>query len=376
MVSVIIPTFQRREFVQRAVASVLAQSYRDFELIVVDDGSTDGTREALAPLGEPLRYVWQENRGTALARNAGLSLARGRIVAFLDSDDRWLRDHLEVLVETFDLQPAAVLVATCPGFLAAGRDQPSRARLVDPLPRLLIANDIGYVSCIGVRRSSIAAVGAFGEGLEPAEYNDLVVRLALHGPFALVRRRTVIPQATKGSLLDRGRSSGRYLDVLARIARRTAESTRGLPVGERAEGAHRFFTALQALIAGRRDEAREAVREACRLFPELSNEPVLVGRQLINAMPGDRPADRLRVFTTMAEVWPDPRSDTAVALRAYALAYALRAGHAREAGRRLRSLRPGDVGLVVRRRGEIREVLRRSVSTVAHRGQESARLAR
>lgn len=371
-VSVIIPTFQRRELVRRAVASVLTQSYRDFELIVVDDGSTDGTDEALAPLSDPLRYVWQENRGTAAARNAGLALARGEIVAFLDSDDRWLHHHLDVLVETFDRHPSAVLVGTCPGFLAAGRDEPREAKLVHALPRLLIANDVGYVSCVGVRRSAIAAAGGFSEGLEPAEYTDLVLRLALLGPFALVRRRTVVIQATRGSLLDRGRRRGKYLRALAESARSIAEATRSHPVGERAEGAHRFFDALQALNAGRIDDAREAVREACRRFPELSREPVLVGRQLLNAMPGDRPAERLTVFTTMAELWPEPRSDTAVALRTYAFAHAVRAGHAREAARLLRSLRPRDALLVVRRRRDVRGIVRRSVSTLAHRGRESA----
>ncbi len=75
-VSVVIPTYQRRDDVLRAVESVLAQSFEDFEVIVVDDGSTDGTAEALAGLDPRLRYVWHENRGTGAARNAGLRLAR------------------------------------------------------------------------------------------------------------------------------------------------------------------------------------------------------------------------------------------------------------------------------------------------------------
>jgi hypothetical protein len=372
VVSVIIPTFERRELVQRAVAGVLAQSYRDFELIVVDDGSTDGTAEALAPLGDALRVLRQENHGTAAARNAGLAVARGEIVAFLDSDDRWLEDHLEAVVGILDRHPAAVLAGTSPGFLAAGRDEPGRARLVHALPRLLIANDVGYVSSVAVRRSALARVGGFGEGLEPAEYTDFVMRLALEGPFALLRRRTVVPQATTGSLLDRGRASGRYLEVLVGIAHRTAAATRGLPVGERAAGAARFFDALGALNAGRKEDAREALREACSRFPELSREPVLVGRQLLNAMPGGR----LAVFSTVAGLWPEPRSDTAVALRGYAVAFALRAGRPREAGRQLRSLRPRDARLVLTRRRELAGVARRSVAGLAHRGRESSLLTR
>src|SRR5689334_25256855 len=88
-VSVVLPTYERREQVVRAVESVLRQTYRDFELIVVDDGSTDGTEAALRRLGDGLRYVRRENGGTGAARNTGTELARGAVVAFLDSDDEW-----------------------------------------------------------------------------------------------------------------------------------------------------------------------------------------------------------------------------------------------------------------------------------------------
>jgi glycosyltransferase involved in cell wall biosynthesis len=88
-VSVVIPTYQRRRFVVRAVESVLGQTVQDSEAIVVDEGSTDGTAEALAGLDPRVYHVWQENRGVSAARNAGIRLARAPIVAFLDSDDRW-----------------------------------------------------------------------------------------------------------------------------------------------------------------------------------------------------------------------------------------------------------------------------------------------
>src|SRR2546421_13038913 len=96
-VSVIVPTFQRREYVVRAVGSVLAQTYEDFELIVVDDGSTDGSGVALAGLDCRLRYLWQENRGTGAARQKGLGLVRGEIVAFLASHYTWLPPHLWIV---------------------------------------------------------------------------------------------------------------------------------------------------------------------------------------------------------------------------------------------------------------------------------------
>ncbi len=93
-VSVIIPTFNRRETILRAVESALGQTRPPLEVIVVDDGSTDGTREVVE--GRPgVRYVWQANQRQAAARNTGLSLARGEVIATLDSDDWWDADHLE-----------------------------------------------------------------------------------------------------------------------------------------------------------------------------------------------------------------------------------------------------------------------------------------
>src|SRR5690242_15593078 len=91
-VSIILPTYNRLPLLRKAVDSVLAQTYRDFELVVVDDGSTDGTRDYLAAIEDPrVRPIWLEHRGDlTVARSAGLRHVHGEWVAFLDSDDLWL----------------------------------------------------------------------------------------------------------------------------------------------------------------------------------------------------------------------------------------------------------------------------------------------
>lgn len=98
-VSIILPTYNRATFLPQAFASIEAQTFRDWELVVVDDGSTDGTRgivESLpSPLRERLRYVYQPNGGAYAARNTGLDHARGELIAFFDSDDEWLPHHLQ-----------------------------------------------------------------------------------------------------------------------------------------------------------------------------------------------------------------------------------------------------------------------------------------
>lgn len=94
-VTVAISTYNRASLVQAALESVFAQTYSDYDVVVVDNGSTDDTREALRPFEDRIRYAYQENRGRAGGRNRAIELAVGRFVAFLDSDDLWLPDKLE-----------------------------------------------------------------------------------------------------------------------------------------------------------------------------------------------------------------------------------------------------------------------------------------
>ncbi|MBN1507463.1 MAG: glycosyltransferase family 2 protein [Sedimentisphaerales bacterium] len=106
-VSVIIPTYNRREMVTRAIDSVTAQTQTDLEVIVVDDGSTDDTAEVVRGMSDKrIRYVFRSNGGPAGARNLGLARAKGQYVAFLDSDDFWPPRYLEMMLLHLDAQPA------------------------------------------------------------------------------------------------------------------------------------------------------------------------------------------------------------------------------------------------------------------------------
>jgi len=99
MVSVVIPAYNAGAFVSRTIDSVLAQTYRDFELIVVDDGSTDNTSDVVRSYGASVRYIYQENAGDGTARNTGISAAKGEWIAFLDHDDEWLPRKLELQMD-------------------------------------------------------------------------------------------------------------------------------------------------------------------------------------------------------------------------------------------------------------------------------------
>ncbi len=339
-VSVILPTYQRRKLVKQAVESVLAQTYRDFELIVVDDGSTDGTGEALPGLDERLRYQWQPNGGVAAARNAALRLARGSILAFLDSDDLWLRDHLAIVTEVLARFPEAVLVTTTPRHVIGGRAKPSRARLFEPLPIQFFANPMGYPSSMAARRDAVFAAGGFDEGLPVGEDSDLWTRMAFQGPFAMLKRHTIEKRYGHG-LKQWGRRRGEYFDCFEAKVRRVVEglerrpSRRERELKRQAEGGVRFIAAMRALDHHDRSAARAALSDACRLLPILSSEGELVYDRMWYLPRAHESAERLRHLVTAASAWPDPASDAALFLRACAAAKALRMGRPREAARQL-----------------------------------------
>src|SRR5437867_1708261 len=111
-VSIVIPTYNYGRYVVEAVESVLNQSFQDREVIVVDDGSTDDTRERLERFRGRIRYIYQRNKGLPAARNTGIRAARGAYVAFLDSDDLWLPEKLALQVPILDTRQQVGMVYT------------------------------------------------------------------------------------------------------------------------------------------------------------------------------------------------------------------------------------------------------------------------
>ena len=112
-VSVIIPTFNRAQKVERAVTSVLNQGFKDLEIIIVDDSSTDSTRETLAKYRSSIKYIKQPvNRGVSAARNTGINSSIAPWIAFLDSDDYWLSQKLYAQMEFIDRNPGTVACQT------------------------------------------------------------------------------------------------------------------------------------------------------------------------------------------------------------------------------------------------------------------------
>lgn len=167
MISVVICTYNHGRFIPEAVDSVLGQTFRDRELIVIDDGSTDGTGAILARYGDALRYVHQENRGAFAARNSGRRLAAGERIAFLDADDIWEPHALERLDAALSRDPAiGVAAGTYVPIDAEGRvsGPPYRRRApqTDVTLESLLLTDADVPGCL-YRREALEAAGPFSE---------------------------------------------------------------------------------------------------------------------------------------------------------------------------------------------------------------------
>ncbi len=346
LVTALIPTYERRDTVDRAVASVLGQPYPWVETIVVDDGSTDGTADALARrFGKQITVIRRENGGVSAARNTGIDAARGELIAFLDSDNWWLPHHLDVVTRLFDLQPDAILASTSRGFRIGGDERLEDARAHDHFRRALLGNHVGYVSSVAVRRETLVAAGGFDERMRSGEDADMFFRLALRGFFVLVQRPTFVRTRSPDSLRARGARRGDYLETYAlsveRVLAELHDSCRA-DAGELLEktrGRQAFVRALRALDEHDDRTVREQLDRACALLPELSDYGAMVVRTLQLFMPrADDPAELLRMFTVVAEAWPDQRHDAAALLRSYAVWQAARLGRPRLAARHARRI--------------------------------------
>ena len=204
-VSVVIPTYNRRALLREAVESVLGQTYRDFELIVVDDGSTDGTAEAMRAL-PGVGYVRQDHRGVSAARNRGVRAGSGDLVAFLDSDDLWRPAKLERQVAFMDAHPEAQVCQTEEVWIRNGARVNPGARH-RKTPDDLFARSLGLClvspSAVMMRRDLFERVGGFDESLPACEDYDLWLRVTADESVPLLPEPLVVKRGGHADQLSR-----------------------------------------------------------------------------------------------------------------------------------------------------------------------------
>lgn len=205
MISVIIPTFNCEKYICEAIDSVLHQTCSDYEIIVVDDGSMDDTKEMIKVRYPAVRYFYVENNGVSAARNLGISKAQGELIAFLDADDRWLPEKLEKQAAQFGLDETVGLVFTENYFF---HEQEISKFTANKRSRLMHGNIVrniflkSYVvtSTVMVRKSVFDRVGLFEEELSVAEDDNMWMRIGMKYNIVLLDEKLVQYRTTSGSL--------------------------------------------------------------------------------------------------------------------------------------------------------------------------------
>lgn len=198
-VSVVIPAHNAREFLGKAVRSVLEQTHRCAEIIIVDDGSTDGTVGVASSFGEQVKYIRQENAGAAIARNSGIHAATSEYIAFLDADDFWFPDKTQRQLQRFDSDPEIALVYCAKervdgdGLPAPLADEPNSFPSGWIFTELFRANYISTASEVIVRKDALLDVGLFSTDprLRNCQDYELWLRIAARYKIGVVPDKLV-----------------------------------------------------------------------------------------------------------------------------------------------------------------------------------------
>lgn len=278
LVSIVIPTYNHRQYVTQTVDSCLGQTYRPIEVIVVDDGSTDGTGELLQErYGDRIRYIRQENQGPAVTRNTGTHAAQGEFIHYCDADDQLLPEKVERCARVLLAQPDVGLVYTHADYVEAdGRTIIPREKPELPSGYVfceLLAGPAGnfVTQCTPlIRRQAVLDVGGFPEHIWSAEDWGLWVRLAARYKFAFINETLALYRVLPNAMHTKP-----LLMATARL--QVVEMARHLPARadcftdaeyDRFESGRHHQLAIVHWQLGQRAKAREAFRRAMELDPD------------------------------------------------------------------------------------------------------------
>jgi glycosyltransferase involved in cell wall biosynthesis len=211
MFSVVIPLYNKEKYILRAVESVLSQSFADFELIIVDDGSVDSSLEIVKSISDSrIRIIQQSNQGVSSARNKGMSEAKYDWIAFLDGDDAWASNHLNELKKVINISSSLGMVATKSLKINTNlklpivdKDKASNIRLIDYFLEASAKPNIVHSSAVAINKKVFHSIGGFSN-IKVGE--DLVywVKVALYYPVAVSDKVTSYYFTGTGGVMEKG----------------------------------------------------------------------------------------------------------------------------------------------------------------------------
>lgn len=275
-VSVVVPAYNALAFLPQALESALAQTFTDFEIFVVDDGSSDQTRLWLSELADPrVRHLSQANSGQSGARNTGIVNTTGEYVAFLDADDLWAPDKLAKQITYLDANPDVGLVHTSIELIrhdGKRLDKSIIAHGQGDLWRELIAYNPYFLILCGstpmIRRVCFETVGMFDLALRTHEDWEMWTRIARHYPFATLHEPLVLYRQHDASV------SRKYADMASAANTIIEKVYKAVPARDqhlkgRAYARASLFAAWRALDGQHYDQAAQLYREALSHWPRL-----------------------------------------------------------------------------------------------------------
>lgn len=272
LVSVIIPTYNSAKYIKETLDSVFNQTYKNIEVIVVDDGSVDNTREILEKYNSKIKYIYQGNKGPSAARNRGIKEARGSYIAFLDSDDLWLPEKLEKHTSLF-MKNLSLKLTYCAGYYEDEKgsilktfslEKYSQQKLIEIL---VTRNCIGSASRVIVDKECFDKVGLFDERLEVAEDWDMWLRICRKFEFRCINKPLVKIRVHKGSQSYFGdKNLKNELKFLNKIF--SDKSLKRKWILKRKAYGYRYYSAAIAYREnGEREKVRECILKSFHLFP-------------------------------------------------------------------------------------------------------------
>jgi len=271
-VSIIVPTYNRADLLATSLDSVARQTFTDYEIIVVDDGSYDHTAEMIADRTERIRYLWQQNQGASEARNHALRIVHSEFVAFLDSDDLWQPTFLEAAVGRLRAHPDEALVYT--DFISTrANGRPRRGHRKRPfggdVTEKLFAGTFIHTSAVVARSAIVRDAGGFDGRLTHNEDYDLWLRLSLRHKFGLVPEPLCLRRCHPNSLSRKGCSPEVLLRKAELLERFHNNGGAKIPANiAKTRIAKLYYSAAKAFLrTGEPQQARHILRHSLQRNP-------------------------------------------------------------------------------------------------------------
>lgn len=279
-ISVVIPVYNGQKTIKQTIDSVLNQSFLDFELLIINDGSTDSTLEVLSQIQDPRLKIFSfPNGGLSASRNRGISLASGEFIAFIDADDLWMPDKLEAQVKALQDNSQAGLAYSWTDFIDENSEFLFAGDRIfwsgDVAEKMLVCNFLEHGSNPLIRKQAFVEFGVFDESLKAAEDWDMYLRLASRYHFACVPSVQVLYRRSGNSMSTNiSKQESASLQVIERAYERVPESLQHL----KKETLFTLYLYLTQTALEKPSRRKNAITAARCLWLALKHHPAAIAR--------------------------------------------------------------------------------------------------